>query len=98
MKNCCKRLRQRKRKRRATRELDKNYECPYERCELRYASELALNLHIKNKHDGGTKTEREALTVTYLLIQRLIVEAMNKGKQIPETTIKLPPNYLKVCL
>lgn len=54
-------------------------------------------MHIKNKHDGGTKTERDALAVSRYLSQRLILEARSKGIQaLPETNLNLPPNYFKV--
>ena len=42
-------------------ELEKNQVCPYEGCGKAYASEGSLNLHIKNKHNGGNKTDREKL-------------------------------------
>jgi hypothetical protein len=32
--------------------------CPYEDCRHHYSSILALNFHIKFKHDGGNKKER----------------------------------------
>lgn len=35
--------------------------CPYHGCEKSFASEGALNLHIKTKHNGGNKTDREKL-------------------------------------
>ena len=41
------------RKRRKT--IDNKFECPYHGCEKFYGSTLALNLHIKIKHNGGTK-------------------------------------------
>lgn len=34
-------------------------QCPYENCEKSYGTEVSLNLHIKLKHNGGTKTERQ---------------------------------------
>jgi hypothetical protein len=57
-----------KRMRRHANELDKQYTCPYPRCFKNYGAEIALNLHIKLKHNGGNKTERERAAVTYLLI------------------------------
>ena len=48
-------------KRKTLAELDRDIECPYDGCGKKYASEGALNLHIKNKHNGGNKTDREKL-------------------------------------
>lgn len=40
-----------------------NNQCPYENCNKLYGSEVSLNLHIKLKHKGGNKTDREKLAV-----------------------------------
>ena len=42
--------------------------CPYVCCEKQYGSEGSLNLHIKIKHNGGNKTDREknAKTIVFL--------------------------------
>ena len=45
--------------RRAADEIDKAYICPYKNCEKIFGSEGSQNLHIKIKHNGGTKTDRE---------------------------------------
>lgn len=47
-----------KRLRRQAHELEKQFACPYPRCFKNYGAEIALNLHIKLKHNGGNKTER----------------------------------------
>ena len=39
------------------------FKCPYDNCNKNYASDVSLNLHIKLKHNGGNKTEREKLAV-----------------------------------
>ena len=39
--------------------------CSYPNCNKFYGSEVSLNLHIKLKHNGGNKTERERLAVIY---------------------------------
>lgn len=39
----------------------KTYQCPFERCGRNYGSDVSLNLHLKLKHNSGTKTERESL-------------------------------------
>lgn len=72
-----------RRKRRTVRELEMEFLCPYYKCCKSYASELALNLHMKNKHNGGCKTERENLAVNILLTQRLIALAEEKGETMP---------------
>jgi hypothetical protein len=36
-------------------ELNKEFYCPFENCYKFYASNLALNLHMRGKHNGGTK-------------------------------------------
>lgn len=43
-------------------------QCPYEDCKKTYGSEVSLNLHIKLKHNGGNKTEREKLAVQFLAL------------------------------
>ena len=47
--------------RRCADELDKQFKCPYEGCSKLYGSEGSLNLHIKLKHNGGNKTDREKI-------------------------------------
>lgn len=42
-----------------------HFQCPYAECGKFYGSEGSLNLHIKIKHNGGNKTEREKLAVRY---------------------------------
>lgn len=56
-------LRNKKKNRRTASEINKNYECPYSNCFKLYGSDVSLNLHIKIKHNGGNKTEREKLAV-----------------------------------
>lgn len=41
--------------------IDKSYRCPFKDCLKPYGSDVSLNLHMKIKHNSGTKTEREAL-------------------------------------
>ena len=40
----------------------------FKNCERVYASIVALNLHIKLKHHGGNKTQREKLAVKMKLL------------------------------
>lgn len=51
-------LKNRKKNRRLAAEIDKKYDCPYEKCYKTYGSDVSLNLHIKLKHNGGNKTDR----------------------------------------
>lgn len=44
--------------RRKNNELNKKHKCPYKNCEKYYGSDVSLNLHIKIKHNGGSKTQR----------------------------------------
>ena len=57
------RIKNRKKNRRLAIQIQKNYECPYEKCYRVYGSDVSLNLHIKLKHNGGNKTDREKLAV-----------------------------------
>ena len=41
--------------------IEKTYKCPFPQCDKNYGSDVSLNLHMKLKHNSGTKTEREAL-------------------------------------
>ncbi len=41
----------------------KFFKCPYSNCDKFYGSEVSLNLHMKLKHNGGNKTDRERLAV-----------------------------------
>ena len=45
--------------RRCANEIEKKYSCPYQGCDKFYGSEGSLNLHMKLKHNAGSKTERE---------------------------------------
>ena len=45
--------------RRFAADIERMYDCPYKCCDKQYGSEGSMNLHIKIKHLGGNKTERE---------------------------------------
>lgn len=62
--------------RRCADELEKDFICPYEACNKLYGSEGSLNLHIKLKHNGGNKTDREK-------IAKSLVYANAKGLNLP---------------
>ena len=36
--------------------IEKVYECPFDKCGRTYGSDVSLNLHMKLKHNSGTKT------------------------------------------
>ena len=82
-------LKNRKKNRRLAVEIEKNFTCPYERCYKVYGSDVSLNLHIKLKHNGGNKTDREKLAEE-------ICRAEKRGEPIPEMRLNLPPGYLEV--
>lgn len=53
-------------KRKTMAELERDIACPYDGCNKVYASEGSLNLHIKRKHNGGNKTDREKIAKSLL--------------------------------
>jgi hypothetical protein len=63
--------------RRCANEIAKSYTCPYVECLKLYGSEGSLNLHMKIKHNAGSKTEREKLA-------KSIVWAVNRGGGVPD--------------
>jgi hypothetical protein len=48
-------------------EIVKDYTCPYDNCYKVYGSDVSLNLHIKIKHGGGNKSDRDKLAVRIVL-------------------------------
>ena len=56
-------MKNRKKNRRLAAEIEKKFDCPYDKCYKMYGSDVSLNLHIKLKHNGGNKTDREKLAV-----------------------------------
>jgi hypothetical protein len=70
-------------------ELERGYTCPYGDCVKVYASEGALNNHIKIKHNGGNKTDREKLA-------KSLVYCKAKGLSVPDQLeINLPPDIVQ---
>lgn len=97
MSSACKR---KKHNRRAALEIDKSYNCPYFACDKQFGSDGSLNLHIKIKHNGGTKTERERMAT-------LLIEAYSQSikdgvepdfnfeqEVIDQIQLNLPPGIL----
>lgn len=54
-------------------EIEKNFLCPYDKCHRIYGSDVSLNLHIKLKHNGGNKTDREKLAVLFNSLRKKYV-------------------------
>lgn len=77
-----------KHNRRTAGEIPRSYVCPYLTCEKTYGSEGSLNLHVKIKHGGGNKTDREKMAKTLVLLKL-------KGQEIPVVNINLPPGVLE---
>jgi len=71
-------------------ELEREFFCPYDSCGKNYASEGALNLHIKTKHNGGNKTDREKLA-------KSLVYCKAKGIAInpDQLEVNLPPGIVQ---
>ena len=65
----------------------KSYECPFPNCDKTYGTDVSLNLHMKLKHNSGTKTERETLA-------REIILAEERGEKI-EINLTFPPGYME---
>jgi len=63
----CKNNQRKKHNRRTAKEINRQYICPYKNCQKIYGSEGSLNLHIKIKHNGGNKTDRERLAKQIIL-------------------------------
>lgn len=74
--------------RRTAKEISKDEMCPYPGCGKFYGSEGSLNLHMKLKHDGGNKTDREKLA-------KELVLSHSNGKPFPQVTLNLPPGAVR---
>ena len=80
-----------KHNRRCANEIHRELACPYAKCSKSYASEGSLNLHIKIKHNGGNKTDREK-------IAKSIVFAKANGFEISDEialSVNLPPGSIE---
>ena len=76
--------------RRCANEIQKSFPCPYKGCHKYYGSEGSLNLHMKIKHNAGTKTEREKTA-------KQLVWALQTGGTLPNNLQKLnlPPGVIE---
>lgn len=77
--------------RRTANEIDRTFVCPYEGCGKYFGSEGSQNLHIKIKHNGGSKTDRERLAK-----QLVLAYANNEmtNELIDSVDLNLPPGVL----
>jgi len=79
-----------KHNRRTAKEVARELICPYRNCGKTYGSDGSLNLHIKIKHNGGSKTDREKLAKT-------IIVSFMKGhlsQVIDKIDLNLPPGEI----
>ncbi len=61
--------------------------CPYKNCDKKYGSDISLNLHIRIKHNGGSKIERENIAVIIIINNDLKVRYSDRsGKRRTATT------------
>ena len=80
-----------KHQRRTAGEIDRAFICPYDGCTKYFGSEGSQNLHIKIKHNGGSKTDREKMA-------KILVEAYADDKLTTEiidsVDLNLPPGVI----
>ncbi|CAD8111071.1 unnamed protein product [Paramecium sonneborni] len=77
-----------KKKRRTANLIKRDFQCPYEKCDKIYGTDISLNLHIRLKHNGGSKIEREELA-------KKILEAKFQDEADPKHSFNLPPNFIE---
>ena len=80
-----------KHNRRCAADINRGLSCPYEHCGKSYGSEGSLNLHIKTKHNGGNKTDRERLA-RYIVVNK--AEGIDVFPQI-DWQFNLPPGIIE---
>ena len=49
-------VKNKKKMRRTSDLIDKKFICPFDKCAKDYGTDVSLNLHMKIKHNSGTKT------------------------------------------
>lgn len=69
--------------------IDKKFICPFEKCGKDYGTDVSLNLHMKIKHNSGTKTQRENLAKSVCL-----AELMGELDKV-DIYLTFPPGYLQ---
>lgn len=92
-----------KHNRRCAKDMKRELPCPYRDCSKYYGSEGSLNLHIKLKHNGGNKTDREkiAKSLVYAVINGIDIsdqEELNLEVNLPPGIIEKAAEALGVDL
>lgn len=77
--------------RRCANEIKRQLVCPYPNCQKLYGSEGSLNLHMKIKHNGGNKTDREKIAKSIVIAK---VNGLELADEI-KMNISLPPGSLE---
>jgi hypothetical protein len=77
--------------RRCANEIKRALECPYPNCGKFYGSEGSLNLHMKIKHNGGNKTDREKIAKSIVIAK---VQGLELADEI-KMDVNLPPGSLE---
>ena len=80
--------------RRTAHEIAKEFCCPYTGCTKTFGSEGSLNLHMKIKHNGGTKTERER--IAQLLVESYAISKQLDSSILDKMELNLPPGLLQL--
>ena len=90
-----------KHNRRTADEIEREYICPYQGCDKYFGSEGSQNLHIKIKHNGGTKTDREKLALQLIEAYAESAKKSNDNgvveipnEVIDKVELNLPPGIL----
>lgn len=83
--------RRKKHLRRTAQEIDRTFICPYDGCSKFFGSEGSQNLHIKIKHNGGSKTDREKLA--RILVKAYANQEMS-NEIIDSVDLNLPPGVI----
>lgn len=77
--------------RRTAQEIDRTFICPYDGCGKFFGSEGSQNLHIKIKHNGGSKTDREKLAKNLVLAY---ANSTMSNEIIDSVDLNLPPGVI----
>ena len=77
--------------RRTAGEIDRTFICPYDGCGKFFGSEGSQNLHIKIKHNGGSKTDREKLAK---VLVKAYAEKSLTDELIDSVDLNLPPGVI----
>lgn len=78
--------------RRCANDIERRYKCPYQKCEKFYGSEGSLNLHIKIKHGGGNKTDREKIAKSIVFAK---ANGINMSAESLLGELNLPPGAVE---